>query len=271
MKSRRMHRKAQKAFCLFCILNIFWFSGCTSNEGKQQVASLPKPPKVSTETIKVACVGDSITYGSTLQKRTQENYPYQLQQLLGKGVQVKNFGVDGAAAQKQAMLSYWNCKEYQNSLAYQPDVIFLMLGTNDTKVLNWHDKKQFKKDYLALLHSYQKQLPTVKIYVMLPSTMYSVQADGSLIHGFSQENMEQVLSAIHEISEEKQLPLIDIHQATAKHAMYYQYDGIHPNAQGAKLIAETVAAVYLQDSAKEIISMYVNWEIKAGKVLLQIA
>lgn len=46
-------------------------------------------------TIRVACVGDSITYGARLEDREQHSYPAQLQKLLGDDVAVFNFGVGG--------------------------------------------------------------------------------------------------------------------------------------------------------------------------------
>ena len=46
--------------------------------------------------IKVACAGNSITFGYTLQNRETESYPAQLQQMLGDKYTVGNFGKSGA-------------------------------------------------------------------------------------------------------------------------------------------------------------------------------
>jgi sialate O-acetylesterase len=46
--------------------------------------------------IKVACVGNSITYGFKLENRERDAYPFQLQRLLGENYEVENFGKSGA-------------------------------------------------------------------------------------------------------------------------------------------------------------------------------
>ena len=46
--------------------------------------------------IKVACIGDSITYGAAIEDRVNYSYPSQLQVLLGENYEVGNFGRSGA-------------------------------------------------------------------------------------------------------------------------------------------------------------------------------
>ena len=55
-----------------------------------------RQPIQATETIKVACVGNSITYGTGITNRDADSYPAQLQKLLGKKYSVGNFGKPGA-------------------------------------------------------------------------------------------------------------------------------------------------------------------------------
>ena len=45
--------------------------------------------------IKVACVGDSITYGHGVSGWAKNNYPAKLQEILGDGYHVQNFGHSG--------------------------------------------------------------------------------------------------------------------------------------------------------------------------------
>ena len=82
--------------------------GCKEKETSKVAVRLPSFPAIKSSIQKIACVGDSITYGSTLQDRKSESYPSQLSKRFGNTIQVKNFGVDGAAVQKTAILSYWN-------------------------------------------------------------------------------------------------------------------------------------------------------------------
>ena len=48
------------------------------------------------EKIKVACVGNSITYGTGVAEREKNAYPVKLQQMLGDKYEVGNFGKPGA-------------------------------------------------------------------------------------------------------------------------------------------------------------------------------
>ena len=60
----------------------------------------------ATEPLKVACVGDSITFGAGIKERETQCYPVQLGQLLGDEFEVRNFGVNGATLLKQGDLPY---------------------------------------------------------------------------------------------------------------------------------------------------------------------
>ena len=48
-----------------------------------------------TQPIKIACIGNSITYGAGVSNREQNAYPKQLQAMLGDAYFVENFGVSG--------------------------------------------------------------------------------------------------------------------------------------------------------------------------------
>lgn len=268
MMKKQFHKVVSKFTLVFLIIGML-VGGCKEKETSKVAVRLPSFPAIKSSIQKIACVGDSITYGSTLQDRKSESYPSQLSKRFGNTIQVKNFGVDGAAVQKTAILSYWNCKEMSESLSYQSDVIFLMLGTNDSKSVNWQNVEAFKKDYISLIETYQQALPKAVIYLMLPSTMYSIREDGTLIHQFSQSNMKEIQSVIKSIAKEKQLPLIDIHSVTADHEEYYRYDGIHPNADGAAFIAQTVYDRLVIDQLEAFLRTFVNWEIKAMKILIE--
>lgn len=45
--------------------------------------------------IRVACVGNSITFGSSIANRDKDSYPAVLGQMLGEGYEVRNFGFSG--------------------------------------------------------------------------------------------------------------------------------------------------------------------------------
>ncbi len=75
------------------------------------------------DTIRVACVGDSITEGT--------EYPADLWMMLGANYTVGNFGVGGATISLQSEVPYLNQTELQNAKKFMPNYVIIMLGTND--------------------------------------------------------------------------------------------------------------------------------------------
>ncbi len=104
--------------------------------------------------IKIACVGNSITYGSGIVNRDKNSYPAQLQYYLGDKYKVVNFGVSGATVLSEGDFPYISTKEYNESKAFQPDIVLIKLGTNDSKAHNWKFSNSFLKDYKRLVNSY---------------------------------------------------------------------------------------------------------------------
>ena len=104
-------------------------------------------PVAQPKSIKVACVGNSITYGAFIPNRDKNSYPAQLQAYLGKEYDVRNFGVSGSTLLSKGDHPYINTQEYINSQKFQPDIVLIKLGTNDTKPQNWKYKTEFENDY----------------------------------------------------------------------------------------------------------------------------
>ena len=104
---------------------------------------------------RIACVGDSITWGFTIVNRRKYSYPALMQQRLGDEYEVRNFGYNDAAARFDADTPYVKKNVYQDSLEWNPDVVLLMLGSNDTKRRNW-DPEIFRRDYTRIVKSYLK-------------------------------------------------------------------------------------------------------------------
>lgn len=127
--------------------------------------------------VRIACVGDSITFGYTSSNAGLHSYPSQLQNLLGNGYEVRNYGKSSYTLMKSGDRSYWNLPEYTNSKAYNPDIVILMLGTNDTKntqkAPNWTTKngvspqEAFLSDMKEMIQSYQDLESHPRVYVGL--------------------------------------------------------------------------------------------------------
>ena len=99
------------------------------------------------EKLKVACVGDSITYGSCIEDRENYSYPAQLQNLLGQEYDVRNFGVSGTTLLHKGNYPYISTEEYRKSLEFNPDIVLIKLGTNDSKPQNRVHLAEYKQQY----------------------------------------------------------------------------------------------------------------------------
>ena len=127
-----------------------------------------------TEPIKVACIGNSITYGYGISNRDRDSYPSVLGQLLGDGYDVKNFGYSARTLLMKGDHPYMKEQIYQNALAYNPQIVVIKLGTNDTKPINWKYKKSFTKDLSKMITDFKQLSSAPKIYLCYPAKAYAV-------------------------------------------------------------------------------------------------
>ena len=191
-------------------------------------------PASAAEKIRVACVGDSITYGAGVEDREKNNYPQVLGELLGDKYEVKNFGVSAATLMNSGDLPYTKQKAYKDALAFQPDIVVIKLGSNDSKPGNWKKADDFAKDYTAFVESFQKldRKPTVYLCTPAPANKGNFGIAEKVVGG-------EVKPKIEALAKELKLTVIDVHAALSDKPKLFP-DQIHPNAAGAKILAETV-------------------------------
>lgn len=187
-------------------------------------------------TTKIACVGDSITYGSGITERDSLCYPKQLQNKLGKNYEVQNFGVSGATMLKKGDKPYWEQPEFISAKEFMPDVVIIMLGTNDSKTFNWDIyKNEFKSDYNSMIQTFKKLNPKSKIYIGLPPPIFE-----------NRWNMQktvvefEILKILKKIAAKNGLKTIDFF-SLFQGKLILLPDGVHPNAKGAKIMADEIA------------------------------
>lgn len=182
---------------------------------------------------RVACVGDSITQGPGHEH--PDSYPMQLQQLLGVDYVVKNFGVSGRTLLRKGDFPYWNEPQFEEVSAFKPNIVVIMLGTNDSKPQNWQHKEEFKADYIALIENYKDAMPSNgKVYLCIP---VPVTEDN---YGINQQTMIEIRPMLEEIAYETNSEIIDLHYPLAGRSDLFP-DGVHPNTEGLRIMAETVA------------------------------
>ena len=188
--------------------------------------------------IKIACAGDSTTYGHGISGWPKNNYPTVLQNLLGDAYHVNNYGVSSFAVQESADRSYRTLPHYQESLAYDADYVVFMMGSNDSKPINWKGADAFKTDLLSLLDTYGD---SEIILCTLPSAFFlEGQTEGVTNHDIQPLIVDEIAEIIREVAAEQGYTLIDIHALTALHPEWFEKDGVHPGNEGAAAIAQEV-------------------------------
>lgn len=195
------------------------------------------PFSLSAQQIKVACVGDSVTYGMGIENREENSYPEQLQQLLGTGYEVGNFGFSGATMLKNGHKPYWNTAEFENSQTFAPDIVIIHLGLNDQGNNNWPEHKgEFENDYLDMISSYENLPSKPKIIICKMTPTFSGH------HWFEEgmrESFQEIQSEIENIVEKAQVELINLHEPLYRFPEYFP-DDLHPTKEGATIIANKV-------------------------------
>lgn len=206
----------------------------------------PIKPSDYDHQVRVACVGDSITAGSGAGKG--KSYPSQLQEMLGDGWTVGNFGVSGRTLLKKGDFPYWTEKAYLDALGFRPDVVIIMLGTNDTKPQNWKHEAEFAADYTDLVKSFHKLESKPRIYICRPCP---VPDPGN--YGISEKNLQQEIPRIDRLAKRYKLGMIDMHAALeGKPEM--QPDHVHPNDAGAAEMAKAAVKALTGKPAPEAVA-----------------
>lgn len=203
--------------------------------------------------IKIACIGDSITWGFTILRRGAYSYPAVLQRLLKDKAQVANFGLNDSTASRESEMPYTKRPPFSKAKAFGADLALIMLGSNDTKKINWGEEK-FREGYSYIVDTFLQQ--GARVYLMLPPAVLNrielkegVQI-GRLEPKFLALNEDilrfGVIPAIKDIAQEKNLPVIDLHSLITDISLFN--DGIHPNKEGAALMANAIAQRLKEDS-----------------------
>jgi lysophospholipase L1-like esterase len=183
--------------------------------------------------IRVACVGDSITYGAGIEKRNQNSYPAVLQKLLGDQYEVRNFGVNGSTLLMNGDKPYVKEKAFADAKKFNPNIVIIKLGSNDTKPQNWEHIGEYVSDYKSLVGEFQGLESKPQVYICSPVPVYKEA------FGITDSRVNELKPKIAEVAKDLGLPLIDLNMAlSGKKEMFP--DGVHPDAAGAKIIAETV-------------------------------
>ncbi len=187
--------------------------------------------------IRVACVGDSITFGHGIKKRAENSYPAQLGRLLGGGYVVENFGVSGATLLKKGNKPYWKTKQFKPAHDFNPDLVVIKLGTNDSKPGNWQYQDEFTADYAELIESFRALPSGPEVWICYPAPAFPGR------WGISDRVIRtEVIPRIAAVAAQADVEVIDLYTALSGRAALFP-DTVHPNAGGAEIMADTIGAV----------------------------
>ena len=212
-------------------------------------------PAPQQDAIRVACIGNSITDGHGIELAPVNGYPALLQKQLGEKYWVKNFGVSGRTLLNNGDMPYMQETAWKDALAFDPDIVIIKLGTNDSKPQNWQHAAEFKQDLQqmittlcpALAQSAKKgkkagsKLSTLnakpKIYLCTPIPAFksSWNINDAVI-------TNEIIPIQQEVAKQYGLQVIDLHTLFANDGDKMQDDGIHPDGKGVRRIADIIAA-----------------------------
>ena len=194
-------------------------------------------PRTKPGQTRVACVGDSITYGFFVRGQLWNSYPSVLQKMLGESYCVGNFGFSNRTASEDGDYPYTAEKLYKKSLDFQPDIVLIMLGSNDSKPNNWNGES-YARSLTELARSYMDLGSSPRVLLMTPPSVFHFWKKVLwTIQGDVLEN--EVVPICRRVAEELGLELVDVHGAFFGKKELFA-DGCHPNVPGARLLAETV-------------------------------
>lgn len=183
--------------------------------------------------IKVATVGDSLTYGYGLENREQDAYPSILADLLGSHYQVSNFGLSGRSLQSTADFPYFNEKNAQLSLESDADIVIIMIGSNDSRGPYWN-KERFVSEYRKMVERYINLPSHPDVFLVVPPFVPTSRF--GLNNVIIRDELQEI---IPKIAQEFDLPFINLYPLTDGKEAYYS-DGLHLTPLGNQLVAQTV-------------------------------
>ena len=201
---------------------------------------LSAPEKPDERRRRIACIGDSITYGAGVQKtRKTEAWPSIWQLDLGTGFQILNYGVCAATLQREGDFPYRKVGYLPRLKTAKPELIVFMLGTNDSKPCNW-DRDRFARELEETVREL-KELPWPhRLALMTPPRAFPEEPTGVIAFDIDNDPIRDAIRPqILSVGERHGLPVVDLYALTEEHPEFFA-DGVHPNALGNRAIEEKI-------------------------------
>ncbi|MBE6217683.1 MAG: hypothetical protein E7124_06535 [Bacteroidales bacterium] len=189
------------------------------------------------EKIRVACIGDSITYGAFIEDRDSKSYPAQLQEFLGQDYDVRNFGVNGATLLHKGDNPYIRTGAYRSSLEFNPHIVLIKLGTNDSKPHNRVHLEAYKQQYLELIDAYATLSSKPRIILLTPVKCF-IPGENDICDRVISDD---IIPKIKEIAYERDIEIINMHNMFGdKWDQTQMPDRLHPSGKGTGRMAKKI-------------------------------
>lgn len=179
--------------------------------------------------IKIAFIGDSITSGNSYANRIAAALKEA-----GLPFDARNFGVSGHCLSPKSDEPYTSTGRYLDSIEFEPDYVFFLLGTNDSKPRNWEGnrnvKNTFAQDLRDLVNIY-RSLPSEPVVVIGTSPKsYDVELNKQ-VDSILNANIEKIVQIQKQVAAEMGCPLLDVNAFTQGHVEWFP-DAVHPSDAG---------------------------------------
>ena len=146
-----------------------------------------------------------------------------------------NFGLSGRTLLRAGDMPYAKEPHYAKAFQVEDAHYLIMLGTNDSKPYNW-DEAQYREELAALLLRCKSK---GTVTVMKPPKAFPSKKTGVVPFDVQDDVLCTIGGIIDETARELEVPVIDLYTFTQNHPEWFP-DGIHPNAEGNKQIAQYI-------------------------------
>ncbi len=191
--------------------------------------------RVSDEPTVIAAVGDSITDGTgeRVDDGSEDSYPSQLKVILGNDYEILSYGVGGATLLSNGA-PYTKHEFFKLSQETKPDIVLIMLGTNDSRSETWN-ASEYERQLKTFIDSYRSASNHPEVYVMTPPAAYGnkIGINGGVI-------ASEIVPIIYRVAAQTKIKYIDIFSLTKNNPELFR-DGVHPSYTGYKVIANKIA------------------------------
>ena len=153
---------------------------------------------------------------------------------------VGTFGVGGTTVSLELREPLHEYHAFQEAKAFQPNIVIIMLGAKTLPHLS-AKQSSFVEDYVQLVGEFQVLSSKPKIYIVKPPPVFSDETGPN-----PEFFLKNVIPNIEKVAEQTNLPIIDVYSTLGNRSDLF-WDGVHPNAEGAQLIANTIYQAIIQD------------------------